>query len=66
MPGIPDGSLQDTGQVVGVELGGGLAQLSLQQVQQVPHDITLHGKPHLLSTEGCNFLCNHALLVHKG
>ena len=40
-PHLPDGCLQDAGQVVRVELAGGLAQLSLQQVQQVPHDVAL-------------------------
>jgi hypothetical protein len=48
---VPDGSLQDTGQVVWVELGGGLAQLSLQQVKQVPHDIPLHRKTYALKVD---------------
>ena len=34
--GAPDGGLHDAGEVVGKELGSGLVQLRLQQVQQVP------------------------------
>merc|ERR1719317_700556 len=37
----PDSSLQDTSQIVWVQLGGWLTQLTLQQVQEEPHDVAL-------------------------